>query len=229
MSGKLVFVGGDEFRAGCRSMDSHLLALPQITNVRVLIVPAAAADSRPEMAAENGVEYFHSLGAHASSAMVLQPSDAEDNALISSVDDADIVYFTGGNPIHVLNVLDNSSFLRRLKRFLYDGGILAGSSAGAMVMGGWMKYRGWVKGLSLIEDVVILPHHENSNPVDVSIEFSGSMPDGIVALGIDSGTACVIDVETSVVTHVLGQGQVLIYDRVGWNEISVGDSLNSER
>ena len=93
VSGKLVFVGGDEFRAGCRSMDSHLLAFPQITNVRVLIVPAAAADSRPEMAAENGVEYFHSLGAHASSAMVLQPSDAEDNALISSVDAA-LSFFT---------------------------------------------------------------------------------------------------------------------------------------
>ena len=70
----ILLVGGGEFQEECLDMDSYLLKSLNKKHPRVAIIPTAAANQRPEMAAENGVRYFDSLEANANPIMILTPS-----------------------------------------------------------------------------------------------------------------------------------------------------------
>ena len=69
--------------------------------------------------------------------MALDHDDASDAGIAAEVESADVVYLTGGNPAHLLETLRDSLLLDSIQTMLERGGTLAGSSAGAMVMGSW--------------------------------------------------------------------------------------------
>ena len=163
MAGLIALVGGDEFRPGCESMDEQILKATGVSTPKVVVVPTAAAHSRPDIAAANGASYFNGLGANAQPLMVLDADDANNTDLVTSIDDADIIYLSGGNPSHLLDVLTSSVMLEKIHKALDRGAIVAGSSAGAMVMGTWMRFREWRQALGLSGDVVTLPHHERAD------------------------------------------------------------------
>ena len=164
MAGPIALVGGDEFRDGCEPMDREILDATGASRPRVLIVPTAAARQNPSKAAANGVAYFEGLGAEADSLMVLDSEDAGDYGLVSRVRWADVIYLTGGDPAHLLNVLRGSRMLESVKEAVSGGAVLAGSSAGAMVLGEWMRYGGVRPALGLLDGLAVLPHHERSTP-----------------------------------------------------------------
>ena len=138
---------------------------PEKSSPVVLIVPTAAAFENPARAADNGVRHFRALGADASPLMVLDHDDAMDAGIAAEVESADVVYLTGGNPAHLLDTLRDSLLLDAIRHRLENGGILAGSSAGAMVMGSWMRFRGeWTRTLGMAEGIATLPHHERADP-----------------------------------------------------------------
>ena len=163
MAGPIALVGGDEFRDGCEPMDREILDATGASRPRVLIVPTAAARQNPSKAAANGVVYFEGLGAEADSLMVLDSEDAGDDGLVSRIGWADVIYLTGGDPAHLLKVLRGSRMLEAVKESVSGGAVLAGSSAGAMVLGGWMRYGGVRPALGLLEGLAVLPHHERSS------------------------------------------------------------------
>ena len=171
MAGRLALVGGDEFRRGCESMDEAILRETGKSSPVVLIVPTAAAFENPGLAADNGVRYFSALGADARRLMVLDRSDAESAEFVAEVETADVVYLTGGSPIHLLETLRESAVLAATLKALERGAVLAGSSAGAMVMGSWMRFREWRPALGIARGVASLPHHERSDPNTVSREI----------------------------------------------------------
>ena len=165
MIGRLALVGGDEFRSGCEAMDTAILAATSSANPVVLIVPTAAAFENPARAADNGVRHFESIGAAASPLMVLNHNDAMDAGIAAEVEGADLVYLTGGNPAHLLETLQDSLLLdSNTWSGWRHGGILAGSSAGAMVMGSWMRFREWRRTLGIASGIATLPHHETGRP-----------------------------------------------------------------
>ena len=104
----------------------------------VIIIPTAAVTG-PAKAANDGVTHFAALGGNASQLMVLERIHANDLNLIAPARDADVVYFTGGNPDHLLDTLRGSALLWMLKDGMDRGLVLGGSSAGAMVMGSLMR------------------------------------------------------------------------------------------
>ena len=142
------------------------------------------------MAAAHGVGYFSDLGANASPLMVLEAAHANDEGLLSPIDTADIIYFTGGNPAYLLDILTDSLLLTKLNDALDRGAILAGSSAGAMVFGSWMRFKEWRQTLGIAQGVAALPHHERTDPGVVASELAEAAPSGIVVLGIDGKSAC---------------------------------------
>ena len=150
MAGPIALVGGGEFRPGCEEMDLAILEATGVEGPSVLILPTAAANQNPGKAAANGVAYFSGLGARSSALMVLGPAEANDERLMSPLDSADLVYITGGDPGHLLRVLTGSLLLKRLEGALERGAVLAGSSAGAMVLGSWMRFRGWAEALRVV-------------------------------------------------------------------------------
>lgn len=205
----IALIGGEEFRPGCEELDRAILASVEAERPRLLVLPTAAAHENPAMAASNGVRYFSELGADAAPLMVLDRSDAEDEALAAEVETADVVYLTGGNPANLLDTLQGSLLLRGMTDAHQRGAVLAGSSAGAMVMGAWMRFRGWREALGIAGSIATLPHHERARPESVATELKADAPPGLTAvLGIDARTGCL---GTADGWEVMGAGQVAVY------------------
>lgn len=218
-------VGGDEFRPGCEEMDNAILKATGEKRPSLLVIPMAAAGQNPSKAAANGVDYFNALGADASALMVLDGKDANDETLLSPVDAADVLYFTGGDPAHLLETLQGSVLLGRVERALERGAVVAGSSAGAMVMGPWMRFREWRRALGIAPDVVTLPHHERSEHDKVAEELAGSAPPGVTVMGIDAGT-CLFGSPGK--WRVLGVGSVTAYRDGRWSRYGTGEVVNTD-
>ena len=224
MEGKIILAGGDEFRRDCVSMDSHILSSIPKDRPRVLIIPTAAVTG-PQKAANDGVVHFSGLGADASSLMVLEPGDANDESMASQVLDCDLVYFTGGSPDHLLSTLNGSKLLANLHAVLEKGAVVGGSSAGAMVMGSKMRrprIGQWVDALGTAPGLAVLPHHERSDPAVVCRDLADNAPPGLAFLGIDAQSGCFGKPGS---WQAVGPGKVTIYRGGSWEVFAEGDSL----
>ena len=233
MAGSIALVGGDEFRVGCEDMDREVMRASGKDTAKVLIIPTAAVTG-PAKAANDGVTHFSALGGDASQLMVLERQHANDLKLIAPARDSDVVYFTGGNPDHLLATLQGSALLWMLRDGLDRGLVLGGSSAGAMVMGSVMRrpplYSDtggdtrdrWVEGLGIAPNICVLPHHERRNPAEVSTELRWSAPEGIVYLGIDARTGVVGGPGN---WRVTGFGNVTVYRGSDYEVFSAGEPL----
>ncbi len=222
LNGRVALVGGDEFRRGCEPMDRALLEAAGAERPRAVILPTAAAHEDPGRAAANGVAYFSGLGCDASAAMAVDSAGADDEAMASLVDGADLVYLAGGSPSHLLDVLSGSLLLRRILDALRGGAVLAGSSAGAMVLGSYVRMGGWTPALGVVEGVAVLPHHERSSPAAVLRNLRGSAPAGLLVLGIDA-MAGVLSGPGG--WRVVGAGSVTVYRDGGYERYGAGETL----
>ncbi len=218
--GLIALVGGDEFRAGCEPMDREILAVAGATRPKVLIVPTAAARQNPSKAAANGVSYFEGLGAEVDSLMVLDSRDADDDGLVSRVTWADVIYLAGGDPAHLLDVLRGSRLLDAIMAAVAGGAALAGSSAGAMVLGEWMRYGGIRPALGLLDGLAVFPHHEGSSPDMIVAELAESDYPGGSVLGVDAGVACLGGKDG---WRVVGNGSVVLYSQGTWRRFQTGE------
>ena len=133
LPGELALVGGAEWSAGCEVFDSELLGAAG--SKEVVVLPTAAAYWHPERAVETAAAYFAPLGASVKACMVLRRADAEDRANAGTVRAAKFVYLAGGSVLHLRSVLKASAVWDALVEAWKDGTVVAGSSAGAMVLG----------------------------------------------------------------------------------------------
>ena len=224
MSGQIALVGGDEFRPGCEDMDGEIMRASGKDPVKVVVVPTAAVTG-PAKAANDGATHFGALGGDSSMLMLLERSQAEDPEFFSAANLADVVYFTGGSPDHLLETVRESQFLAALLASMAGGAVLAGSSAGAMVMGSMMRRPsggGWVEALGLVPGVAVLPHHERRDQAETSKELQQSAPGGLTFLGIDARTGCL---GTPGNWRVVGSGRVTVYQGSEWQIFNAGDKL----
>lgn len=220
--GNLVLTGGDEFRKPCLQMDRAVLKRCLQANPRIVIVPTAAAATNPSLAGHNGVVHFNGLGARTSTLMAVDRGDANNKSLLEPVDTADVIYITGGDPEYLHETLKESLLLTKLNEALLRGAVVAGSSAGAMVLGSWMQFNDWRKTFGIAENIAVMAHHEKSDPSAVSQRLAVNRPEKITVLGIDSST-CVIGGSHS--WTVEGQGFVTVYERKGWARYSAGQKI----
>lgn len=224
MAGLIALVGGDEFRRYCVDMDQEILAATGKEQARVVVLPTAAVNG-PVKAAHDGVTHFGGLGGNGQPLMILEREQADDPAMVQRLAGADIIYFTGGNPNHLLETLQDSRLLAAILAAVDDGAILAGSSAGAMVMGSVMRRPRsdeWVAGLGIAEGICVLPHHERSNPDQVAEQLQERLSDELTILGIDAQTACLGSAGSWKVT---GHGKVTAYRPQGWTQYQPGETF----
>ncbi len=219
-------VGGDEFRASCVVMDRHVLELTATANPRVAIIPTAAARENPGLAASNGVRHFSGLGADAYSVDVVRREDAENPRIVAQLDGANVIYFTGGSPEHLHSVLAGSAFLAAVAEACDAGAIWAGSSAGAMVLGSVMRRPSSGSpvspALGMVANVMVLPHHERSDPHAVTDQLAGSATFGLTVLGIDGGSGVLLDPDGAT---ALGAGNVTVYRSGEWSRYAAGEKV----
>jgi cyanophycinase len=227
MAGEFALVGGEEFRSGCEDMDREIIRASGLDPCRVVVIPTAAVTG-PDRAAQNGVAYFSRLGADAQPLMVLERSQAQDPEAARSIADAGIIYFTGGSPDHLRTTLQGSALLEAILSAVERGAVLAGSSAGAMVMGSLMRrprLGQWVEALGLAPNLAVLPHHENSDPAATVATLQGQVPPELTVLGIDARSGCLGRPGN---WRVVGPGRVTVYRDGQWQVYQSGQQLPAD-
>jgi peptidase E len=160
LPGSIALCGGNEFDPASIPFSKAILRLTGTKQPHVVIVPVAATDN-PRKAARAGVGHFNSIGARTESIMVVNRETAQDSMMSASIETADVVYLSDGNPLDAVEALVDSEALLKLRHYWESGTILAASGAGAMILGDVYWDSGiWEKGLGMIKNLAVFPHHQ---------------------------------------------------------------------
>jgi len=194
--GLLALVGGAEWQAGA-GYDAELLERSGADEV--LILPTAAAYENPDRAVATAAKWFSSLGASARGLMVLRHADANEERNADAVRAASFIYLSGGSPLHLLSVLKGSLVFDALADAWRRGAVVAGSSAGAMVLVDPMvdpRGGAFTVGLGLVEQLAVVPHHDSgaSHHFWRTLELA---PQGVPIAGIPERTALIRETDGS--------------------------------
>lgn len=203
MSGVIALVGSGEFTRAMVEVDRGLLAATGRERPRVAIVPTA---SWPDGAvvfmrwAAQGEAHFAALGAAPVAVLIGDRASADDPLAVAGIANANLVYLSGGKPGHLLGMLRDSAAGAALREAHARGAVIAGCSAGAMVLGGHQLQVGgrrfpqlpvaWEKGLGLVPGIVVMPHYD-AIPETLVAPLVFAAPDGALVVGIDEDTAVV--------------------------------------
>jgi len=202
VSRTIALVGSGEYLEKSREVDEHLLSLAagcrgaDAEPVKVACLPTAAAGDGERVWRDwsrRGVEWFTGLGADAVAVDVVSAETADDPGLAAEVEQADLVYLSGGKPTMLHEVLDGSRAWSAIQVVLDRGGVLAGCSAGAMVQGAkiaGLRGGGETDGFALLPGTMIIPHFDEW-PSLISGLVRRVVGRGHTVVGIDGGTAMV--------------------------------------
>jgi cyanophycinase len=202
MPGPVALIGAGEFLPAMAEFDLGLLAATGRARPRVVILPAASYPDGEDVFqrwAAMGIAHFGDLGAEVEPILVRDRAAADDGAAAQAVGEADLVYLSGGRTAHLLSVLDGTALGRSITAAHERGAVLAGCSAGAMVLAGhafdfrfrfvpWLLR--WRCGFGLVPSASVLPHYD-AWPEPLSALIALQAPRGSVVLGIDEDTAVV--------------------------------------
>ena len=209
MSGSLALVGGGEFTEGC-TFDAGLLAESGASEV--LVLPTGAAYEHPQRLVELAIGWFDRLGVPARGLDVLARPDAMSTELASTVAASRFTYLVGGSPMHLRSVLKDSPVWDALAAAWDGGGVLAGSSAGAMVLCDPMvdpRGGAFTLGLGLLEGIAVIPAHDEWSE-DAAHRTRKMSPASLFLAGIDQRTALIRDPDGA--WRVEGAGQVVVFE-----------------
>ncbi len=202
MSGPVALVGAGEFLPSMSSFDADLLASTGRARPRVAILPTASYPDGEDVFqrwAAMGVEHFEGLGAEVEPVLIRDRAGADDAAAVQAIGEADLIYLSGGKPGHLLQSVSGSAVELALVSAHQRGAILAGCSAGAMVIAGHaFEFRAriapwplrWRAGLGFAPGLSVVPHYD-AWPEPLSALIALQAPRGCPVLGIDEGTAVV--------------------------------------
>ncbi|MEA2547782.1 MAG: cyanophycinase [Chloroflexota bacterium] len=201
-SGPIALVGSGEFLPAMNEIDAALLAATGRRRPRVAILPTASWPDGEEVFrrwASMGVDHFTALGAEVEPVLVRDRFDAEDEAHVQAIGEADLVYLSGGKPGHLTDTLVGSPVGDALIAAHRRGATIAGCSAGAMTLAArhWDVRRRrllwplrWRDGLDLVPRGAVIPHYD-AFPEPMTAMIVLQTPRTLVTLGIDEETAAV--------------------------------------
>lgn len=149
--------------------------------------------------------------------------DANNDDFIEPIKTATGIFFTGGRQWRIADIFLNTKAHEEMFKLLDRGGVIAGSSAGATILGSYLA-RGDTKnnqimmgdhetGLAFICNIAIDQHVLARNRQFDMFEILERRPE-LLGIGIDENTAIVVQGDT---LQVIGKSYVLIYDKSFWS------------
>jgi len=211
--GYLLLEGGAEFGRRMADPDRRAIELAGSMQAPIRILPTAAApDNNHVRAGNNGVRWFQSLGAtDVSSLALIDQASAQDEKIAQALRAARLIYLLGGFPGYLGRTLKLSPAWEAATQAYRAGAVIAGSSAGAMVLCEFYFDReaGQVlDGLNLVRNTCVLPHH-NTFGKGWARDLAARLP-GVTLLGIDEQVGVVDDGSADRWT-VFGGGSATLY------------------
>jgi cyanophycinase len=211
----LIVIGGREDKVG----DALILREVARHVGSGKLVVTAVASSDPDGLFEEYERVFRNLGVrHVSNLDVREREQAKDKKMVSILDDANAVFFTGGDQLKITSQIGDTPVFNRIREIYRGGGLVAGTSAGASVVCSTMLVGGVARtsprlgdsvqmapGLGFIRDVIIDQHFAERGRMGRLLGAVAQNPKTL-GLGIDENTAVVIDGHETF--YVVGAGAV---------------------
>lgn len=203
MNGLIALLGSGEYLPVMDEVDQHLLANcgAEGRTPRVVCLPTAAGQEGSKSVnrwMDMGVDHFKRLGADVQAVPVIDAASANDLNHAAAVEEADIVYFSGGNPGYLHQTMKHSLVWKSAQKVWERGGVYAGCSAGAMILSREMPdFRAMgirsMAAFGLLPVSSIMPHFDVlplfGKPLIATLRRR--LDDGEIMIGIDENTAAI--------------------------------------
>lgn len=218
--GTLVAIGGNIDQSDEMEILRAIVDLPEGDTKVVEIIPTASSD--PETVAREYVEAFQRVGVTSATAMDIQDREAaNDDGFVQRILAADVVFLTGGDQLRITSILGGSAVLAALQGHYQRGGVIAGTSAGAVAMSQSMIYegeeaqamrKGTVKmtaGIGLFPRTVLDSHFTQRGRFKRLLEVVTGHP-GMIGIGLDEDSAVIVHDGDQL--EAIGSGAVVVVD-----------------
>ena len=233
MEGYILLEGGAEFGGLMSEPDHRAIELAGGPDAPISIIPTAAApDNNHRRAGTNGVTWFKSLGAsNVESLPLIDKASSNDPAIANKIRQSRLIYMLGGFTGYLGETLKNSASWQAMLEAYTNEAIIAGSSAGAMVLCQYYYDPGRsqvVEGLGLVPNTCVLPHHNTFGEGWAKL-MTINLPNAIL-LGIDERTGMLDDGEggRKIGWQVYGQGAVTLYRNGQPTAYKAGESFKDD-
>ena len=214
MSGALFLIGGHEDRERDRVV---LRAVARVCLGGPLVL-VTAASSKPGPYVPMYGDAFRSFGVEVVELRLIDRAEADDPERLAVLHQAGAVFLSGGGQRRGAEVLIGSLAARRIRDRWQEGMAVAGTSAGAALLGEWMLGGGSndespadsleiVRGLGFLPGVLVDQHLAERGRTPRLIAAAALK--GVIGIGIDEDTAAIVRNEA---VEVIGAGSVTIID-----------------
>lgn len=236
LEGNLIIIGGAEDKKGDKSILKEVCG--RLSKDDDILVIATIASEMPE---ELGYEYkgiFEDLGVKNIRILnIKERKDACDNNNIRTIEDASLIFFTGGDQLRITSLIGGTPLYLEMQRLYENDCTFVGTSAGASVMSDTMVVTGpdddspkkctlkMAPGLGLIKDVIIDQHFAQRGRIGRLLVAIAENPQ-ILGIGIDEDTA--IAVNDNGEFKVLGSGAVYVIDGCNIDYSNVSEQYPDE-
>lgn len=229
----LIIIGGKEDRSANKVI---LGEVARRVGSGKLVVSTVAIPTQPDGVFEEYEKAFRALGVkHIFKLEIKDREEAIRESKLRILDDATGVFFTGGDQTKITSQVGDTLVFRRIQEIYEEGGVVAGTSAGAAVMSETMLVTGgdedshviggslrMAPGLGLISGVIIDQHFMERGRLGRLIGAVAQNPKNL-GIGIDEQTAIVVERGNGF--YVLGSGAVYVIDgsEVSYSNIAEED------
>ena len=203
MNGLIALLGSGEYLPVMDDVDRYLLANcgADGRKPRVVCLPTAAGQEGEKSVSRwsnMGLEHFTRLGTDVQAVPVIDAESANDLNHATAVGDADLIYFSGGNPSYLYRTMKDSLVWQAAQKAWERGAVYAGCSAGAMILGREMPdFRAAgirsTAAFGILPVASVMPHF-NAIPLfgkPLVATLRRRLLEGEIMIGIDEDTAIV--------------------------------------
>ena len=235
MNGLIALVGSGEYLSVMNEIDSQLLASVDTNGrtPRVVCMPTAAGqegDGSINRWLRMGVEHFQALGADVTPASIIDRESADDPQWESALENADLIYFSGGNPMYLYETMQDSRAWAAAQKAWERGAVYAGCSAGAMILAQRVpNFRAAgltsMDAFQTIPATFVIPHFDRMRGLWSAYLFGvrRQLKDNQFILGVDENTALVGKLDGT--WQVMGQGKAHIITRDSQQDFTAGETI----
>ncbi len=228
-AGPLFIIGGHEDRdpKGRRTI---LAAVAERLEGGKLVIATIASPSRTGYFEEYEAAFADLHEGELTELYLDQRSEADDPRTLELLEDARGIFFTGGNQTRLTSMVAGTATGDWLARLHREGGLVAGTSAGASAMSATMLVSGdsdeagrggsveMAPGLGLVRDTIIDQHFAQRGRIGRLVAALAAAP-GSLGLGLDEDTAAVVEEGR---LAVIGSGAACVLDAggVGYSDVA---------
>lgn len=216
----LIIIGGKEDRSNDKVI---LREVARRVGSGKIVVTTVAMSGETNSLFEEYEKAFRSLGVkHVYKLEINDREEATWESKARILDDANGVFFTGGDQVKITSQIGDSLIFQRIRRIYDQGGVIAGTSAGAAAMSETMLVFGgdedshvvagsvrMAPGLGFIGGMIIDQHFMARGRFGRLIGAVAQNPKNL-GIGIDEQTAIVVERGNGF--YVLGSGAVYVLD-----------------